>query len=173
MSCRSWPASPPRPPAPSGGVDPPRRTTSRNFDARLPSPSNSSSTVRRASAALTPRRRSSRNRSSTCWASSSARSASCSGARRRLARRDAISALQSPCSDWVDGSRTSHLRYAGNGFDELAPVPSLCRQHPAAFGREAIVSATALAGLLDPASFDPPTLLQSIEERVERRDVEA
>src|SRR3712207_5459433 len=64
-------------------------------------------------------------------------------------------------------------RDASDGLDELKPRVALRRQNLLALGRQAVVAASALARLLDPATLNPAALLKPVEQRVERRDVEA
>src|SRR5262245_27524254 len=61
---------------------------------------------------------------------------------------------------------------AAHALDERRPRLSLCGQHAAAFDRHLIEAAAALVGLFDPGALDPATLFESIEQGVERIDVE-
>src|SRR5687768_6085109 len=91
--------------------------------------------------------------------------ASRSGARSGSARRSRTNACQSRIG--VGG--------AHDGIDRLdvrLPRFALTREHAAAFRREAIEAALALAGLLYPSSFDPAAVLEAEDRRVERRQRE-
>jgi hypothetical protein len=69
--------------------------------------------------------------------------------------------------------RISGLHDSIDGADEPFPSRSLLREHLPSGGRDAVVAATALAGFLDPAPGDPASLLEAIEQRIQRRDAEA
>src|SRR6185503_5735329 len=64
------------------------------------------------------------------------------------------------------------LRDAADRVDERAPGRALACEHPAALAGEAVVPPAALACLLQPLALDPGALLEAIEQRVQRRDVE-
>src|SRR5215213_2587863 len=64
-------------------------------------------------------------------------------------------------------------RNAADRGDELAPATALRRQDLFARGGQAVIAPPPLARLLDPAPLDPAALLQAVEQRVERGDVEA
>src|SRR6478736_2787972 len=55
---------------------------------------------------------------------------------------------------------------------EGVPHAALPRQGGAAGLRQAVVAAPPLAGLLHPASFDQAAILELVQRRVERRDME-
>src|SRR5574338_485232 len=110
---------------------------------------------------------SSANCSSRCCATSSTSSASSWGCSRAEAMRGRMSARQS-----CERSGISHPGDAVDGGDELLPAVALGLEGGAAVGGEAVEALAPLAGLLDPASDDPPALLHAVEERVEGRDVE-
>ena len=61
----------------------------------------------------------------------------------------------------------------GDCAGELDPALSLCVELSFAFGREAVEAASPFAGFLDPSAFDEPLFLETIEQRVERRGVDA
>src|SRR5690242_11571574 len=63
-------------------------------------------------------------------------------------------------------------RDAVDGGDEVLPALALRLERRAASGREAVEASPALAGFLDPAPDDPAALLESIEQGIERRDME-
>src|SRR5215207_4121511 len=65
------------------------------------------------------------------------------------------------------------VRDAADGLDELAPGVALRGEYFLPFGRQLVVAAAALPGLLHPAPLNPAPALQTVEQRVERRDVEA
>src|SRR5262245_10811018 len=84
--------------------------------------------------------------------------ARCSGARRRsIARRK---------------SGILDARNAIDGGHEFTPRPALRFEDAGARGREAVVAAAALAGLLDPAAVNPAAFFETVEQRIERRDAE-
>src|SRR5688500_9145352 len=85
------------------------------------------------------------------------------GRRRRLASRASSSFVQLGMFD---------LRDRGDRADELLPRLFVLLEHAAAFGREVVEAPPPLAGLLDPAPLEPAALLEAIEQRVQRRDVE-
>src|SRR5262245_47292423 len=55
---------------------------------------------------------------------------------------------------------------------EFPPVVALRGEHVPALRREAVEPATTFSGLLDPFPRDPAALLQAVEQRIERRDLE-
>src|SRR5688572_22615943 len=91
--------------------------------------------------------------------------ASRSGARSGSARRSRTNACQSRIG--VGG--------AHDGVDRLdvrLPRLALPREHTAAFRREAIEAALALAGFLDPSPFDPAAVLETEKRGIESRQRE-
>src|ERR1051325_314041 len=69
----------------------------------------------------------------------------------------------------------SGMLHSGNPADrenELAPGVALRGEHVGADGRQTVVATAALSGLLDPAAQNPAALLESVEQRVQRRDAE-
>ena len=61
---------------------------------------------------------------------------------------------------------------AHRGHERLPGVP-LARQHAPALGGEPVETASsALAGFLDPPSLQPAALLETVEQGIERGDVE-
>ena len=64
------------------------------------------------------------------------------------------------------------MRHAVERGEELLPGVALRGQHLAPLGRQLVIAAPALAGLLDPLPLDEPAPLQAVEQRVERGDVE-
>ena len=71
------------------------------------------------------------------------------------------------------GSSLGHSSNSVDRRDEDAPARALRGQDAAAFARQPVVAAPALAGLLDPAALDPATALEAVEQRVERGDVKS
>ena len=59
-----------------------------------------------------------------------------------------------------------------DGLNELIPGLPLSRQHPLTCRRQPIETAPTLARLLDPRSFNPAALLEAIQQRIERVEVE-
>src|SRR6185436_14026491 len=101
--------------------------------------------------------------SSRCWASSSTTSASCAGSRLSRDRRRRTSSFQ------------SGMLNSGNaidGFDKLLPTVALCGEDFPALGSQTVITTTALARLFDPASLNPATALESIQQRVKRSHIE-
>src|SRR5689334_22860456 len=90
-------------------------------------------------------------------------SASRVGWSRKRDKRFLISVFQSGMFDTRD---------AVDRLDELPPAVALGGQHLFPFGRQAVVTAAALAGVLHPAALNPAALLQAVEQGVERGDVE-
>jgi hypothetical protein len=69
----------------------------------------------------------------------------------------------------------SHL-YTGNAIDrlhKLLPTVALRFQYFLSVGSDSVVTAPALPWLFDPATLDPPALLQSTKQRIQRADTEA
>src|SRR5262245_28794665 len=91
---------------------------------------------------------------------------------KRLRNSRVHSALRAS-SDGVDGLGMFASRDAFHGFNECIPRLLLFREHAAALGRQLIEPAATFAGFLHPAALDPFTLLEAIEERIERIDVES
>src|SRR5215813_7008805 len=60
-----------------------------------------------------------------------------------------------------------------DGSHKRLPGAALRRQHLFAFGRQFVITPPPLTGLLHPSPFDPSTLLQPIQKRIERSDVES
>src|SRR5262245_19848894 len=60
-----------------------------------------------------------------------------------------------------------------DGRHEGLPGAALRREHPSAFEGQPVVAPPALPRLLDPPALDPAALLEPVEQRIERRDVEA
>src|ERR1044072_4351738 len=63
--------------------------------------------------------------------------------------------------------------HASYRLDESLPALSLAIQERRSSSRQAVITTTTLRGLLDPAAFDEPSLLESVEQRIERRHAEA
>ena len=61
---------------------------------------------------------------------------------------------------------------AAHGLDECCPRLALLGQYAAPFPGHLVEPAAPLAGLLDPGALDPSALLEAIEQRIERIDVE-
>src|SRR5262245_29001714 len=59
-----------------------------------------------------------------------------------------------------------------HGLHEPAPDAALPGEDLAALRRQPIKTTAPLAGALDPPSADPAPLLEAIEQRIERRDLE-
>src|SRR5262249_47449083 len=62
---------------------------------------------------------------------------------------------------------------AVDGRDEGLPGAALPRQHLLAGAGDPVVAPAPLPGLLDPFALQPAALLETVEERVQRGDVEA
>src|SRR5687767_8632704 len=69
-------------------------------------------------------------------------------------------------------SGMANPRDAGQRVDELFPARAMAGQHAASFGSDPVKPLAALAGLLHPAPGDEAALLEAVEHRVERGDVE-
>src|SRR6266540_2459051 len=63
-------------------------------------------------------------------------------------------------------------RHQAHGLDELVPGLALSGQHTLTCRRQPIEAAPALARLLNPRPLDPAALLEPIEQRIERIEVE-
>src|SRR5688572_15002718 len=164
-SLRKCPTGPARPREAPGGGAAGRAGASTSVNPSNSSRSESSSrAIRRASSALWPRDTSSRKRSSRCWASSSTIPASSTGARRRAA---------SLCRSSSRHSGMLHPRDAVDCLRERGPGFPLGGEDFLAVGGKPVVAAAALARLFDPAALDPASLLQPVEQRVERGDMKA
>ena len=85
----------------------------------------------------------------------------------RLQTQRASRARTSPCQSRMFGSRDP-----AHGLDERLPGLDLRREHAVTVRRELVEPAPPLAGLLDPGALDPATLLEPIEQRIQRIDVE-
>src|SRR5579864_3327021 len=59
-------------------------------------------------------------------------------------------------------------QYVVHGRDIGPPLLAPVREDPATLGREAIKTAIALAGLLDPAALEPPPALEPKQRRIQR-----
>jgi len=59
-----------------------------------------------------------------------------------------------------------------DGFDKLLPTVALCGEDFPALGSQTVITTTALARLFDPASLNPATALESIQQRVKRSHIE-
>src|SRR5712691_2123329 len=116
-----------------------------------------------ASSPVCPSRMARACRCSSSWASSSTTSASWYGSRRRGARRSRTARRQSRIGC---PHRTVHRGH------ERAPRVLLLDEHLAAGVGEPVIAAAALARPLDPASRHPAALLQPVQQRVQRSDVE-
>src|SRR5687768_5021397 len=124
---------------------------------------NSASVRRVASSSAAPPAITSRQRSSRCCESSSTMSASRVGDSLSDDSRRRTSSDQ---SGMLASGDESH------GLDERLPGLQLRGEHPAPLGRHGVEPAAPLARLLDPAALDPATLLEAVEQRVQRVDVE-
>src|SRR5262245_15247071 len=133
------------------------------YSARTLPSLKSASATRVASSGDAPPAINSRQRSSRCCESSSTISASRIGESCRDARRGRTCGAQS-------GMLIS--RDPAYRLDERRPGLSLLREHPTSFSRHLVETAAPLVGLLDPGALDPVPLLELIEQRVERVDVE-
>src|SRR4051812_27695803 len=92
------------------------------------------------------------------------------GLRRSRARREE----SAPCQ-WFLGIESSGMFGSRNLFDrvdELAPIVPLCRQDVAPLRGQAVETAAPFARLLDPLAGDPAALLEAVEQRIERGDLE-
>src|SRR6185437_8990820 len=59
-----------------------------------------------------------------------------------------------------------------HGSHKFNPGVALLLQDEAACRRELVIAAAALAGFFHPAALDPAALLQPVQQRIKRRDVE-
>src|SRR5688572_6548785 len=64
-------------------------------------------------------------------------------------------------------------RHAVQRRDELVPEAALPLQHLAALGGQLVEAAAALARFLEPPALDETALLEAVEHRVERGNLEA
>src|SRR5262245_12917018 len=103
------------------------------------------------------------HRSSRCCESSSMISFSRDDDRRSDARRGRMCGFQS-------GMFPS--RDEAYGLDEVVPGSALSGQYALTGRCQAIEAAPSLARLLDPRPLDPAALLEAIEQRIERVEVE-
>src|SRR5262249_37153405 len=126
-------------------------------------PSRLARAAARASSSVAPAARASSTWSSRCWAISSTISASRVGTRRAGARRARMSSRNSRIFPSGD---------AGDGGHERLPGAAVAGEDLLSLGGELVEAAAPLARLLDPLSLQPAALLQAVEERVQRRDVE-
>ena len=62
--------------------------------------------------------------------------------------------------------------HAIEGDEKRVPDTALAREHLASLAGDPVVAAPTLAAFLDPASGDQSAVLQAVERRVERRNVE-
>src|SRR5437870_7144668 len=90
-------------------------------------------------------------------------SASRSGRRRRRARRGRRSEVH---SGMVDSRNETHR------VDEDPPGVALAAKDVSAFARKRVEAAPALAGLLHPPALEPAAFFESVQQRIERGDVE-
>src|SRR5215212_8275471 len=72
----------------------------------------------------------------------------------------------SPHSGMVDSGDEAHRR------DERAPRIALACKHAAPLGGQTVETAPALSRFLDPPPLQPASFFETIEQRIERRDVE-
>src|SRR5204863_6725246 len=125
----------------------------------------SSSTTRwRASSSDAPRLIASSYCSARCCESSSTISASRTGGSLSSANRALISTLK---------SGMFYPRDEADRFDELDPATALLRQRLLARWRKAVIASATLPCFFNPATADPVSFLQPIEQRVERSDIES
>src|SRR5215831_5356812 len=123
----------------------------------------SASAARRASSAERPSRRSSSKRSSRCWPSSSPISSWRAGSRSRPSSSARISLAQ---------SAKFCRRDAIHRLDEGPPDAALLPENSPAGGRDPVIAAPPLPGLLHPAALHEAARFETIQQGVERRDVE-
>src|SRR5262249_40589042 len=97
------------------------------------------------------------------WESSSTISASLSGGKFNSAIDWRISALKSGIFNSGDSP---------NRFYKFAPAVTTGRQDLFAGARKSIISPLTLPGLFQPTATDPSPRLQSVEQRVKRRNAE-
>src|SRR6185369_12810042 len=100
------------------------------------------------------------------------------GRRARRASREASAGVQSPLDsargdpEVLEGSSMFRSRNLLNRVHEFAPVVALRSQDLPALAGQSIETAAPLARLLDPLADDPAPFLETVEERVERGDLE-
>jgi hypothetical protein len=63
-------------------------------------------------------------------------------------------------------------RNAPHGLHKGGPRFPLLREDAPAFRRDLVKPTASLVGLFDPCPLDPPTLLEAVEQRIERIDME-
>ena len=76
-----------------------------------------------------------------------------------------------PVGHWL-ASRVTDTGHLIERIEELTPDPPAFAQHGSARRGQAIEAPPPLAGLLDPAAFDPPLLFEFVEQRIERGGLE-
>src|SRR5687768_1465951 len=82
----------------------------------------------------------------------------------------------SPRSRFLTSSFQSDIFESGNTiyrFEKFTPTIPLRFQDPFSFRSQAVIAAAALTRLFDPTSLNPAAFLQAVEQRVQRRDIEA
>src|SRR5262245_18279553 len=164
-SCQRVPnATPPPPPPGTLGSGSAGRSVCANARVKTSLLSSAAHAPRSASASAAPAARSSRYRSSRSSTSSSTISFSRCTDSRSGARRRRSSGFQS-------GTFCSHNPV--DGGDEGLPAAALLGQDAAARRREAITAAAALVRPFDPAALNPAALLEAVEQRIQRRNIEA
>src|SRR5215831_5091694 len=119
---------------------------------------------RYASSSPTPPLRNSRYRSSRCCSISSKRSDSAAPSKRREAMR---SRTISPHSGML------YSCHPADGSNEFLPALPLRGKRVSTLTRKTVIPPPPLLGLFDPAAVDPAPLLQPVQQRIERRDVES
>jgi hypothetical protein len=72
----------------------------------------------------------------------------------------------------MTSSRRLGFGDAVDGSDEGFPNAALCGEHLPAFTGHAVEASPPFTGFFDPFAFDPPSLLEPVEQRIERRGVE-
>src|SRR5687767_4208363 len=122
----------------------------------------SASAVRSASSGDAPLAINSRQRSSRCCESSSTISASRVGERRRPDKRGRTCCVQSGMFVSCDEL---------NGVYERRPGLALLSQHEPPLRRDVVEAAASLFRLFDPGPLDPSTLLEPIQQWIERIEV--
>src|SRR5215217_1712366 len=70
-------------------------------------------------------------------------------------------------------SRELHTGHLAQSRNEVGPVFALPRKRRPAQWRDAVVAAPALAGFLDPAALQPPSLLEAVQRGIQGREREA